>query len=174
METMTKKQLMTIYNDLNQNSRHFHTNIIHRPKAEIIGRINELKRLYPQFDADENTVCTQQYDIHLKPLIKWSGGKSDEIEMFRQYMQPIYKKMADNQITTFIEPFIGGGSLFFNINAIPSNSSSVNSILKSTITVKNVLYSNNLSQSTSSFYKKIKYIFFLFLLENAFIILCIL
>jgi len=44
---------------------------------------------------------------HLKPLVKWSGGKSDEIKFFEKYI-PKHK--------LYIEPFIGGGALFFHIN----------------------------------------------------------
>lgn len=43
-------------------------------------------------------------DDHLHPLIKWSGGKSEEIKIFEKYI-PKYE--------TYIEPFVGGGALFF-------------------------------------------------------------
>jgi hypothetical protein len=45
--------------------------------------------------------------FHLKPLIKWSGGKSDEIKMFEKYFPEKYDM--------YLEPFIGGGSVFFYI-----------------------------------------------------------
>jgi len=45
---------------------------------------------------------------HLKPLIKWSGGKSDEIKLFKDHFPENY----DN----YIEPFIGGGSVYFYLN----------------------------------------------------------
>lgn len=45
---------------------------------------------------------------YLKPLIKWSGGKSDEIKMFEKYFPVNYDK--------YIEPFIGGGSVYFYLN----------------------------------------------------------
>jgi len=45
---------------------------------------------------------------HLKPLIKWSGGKSDEIKMFEKYFP--------EQFETYIEPFVGGGSVYFYLN----------------------------------------------------------
>ena len=44
----------------------------------------------------------------INPLIKWSGGKGDEIKNFEKY----FPKDFD----TYIEPFIGGGSVFFHIN----------------------------------------------------------
>lgn len=45
---------------------------------------------------------------HLKPLVKWSGGKSDEIKQFEKYIPTDYD--------TYLEPFIGGGSLYFYLN----------------------------------------------------------
>ena len=47
----------------------------------------------------------------LKPLIKWSGGKGDEIKMFEKYFPEKYNK--------YIEPFVGGGSVFFYLG--PNN-----------------------------------------------------
>ena len=41
-------------------------------------------------------------------MIKWSGGKSDEIKMFDKYFPDTYD--------IYIEPFIGGGSVYFHIN----------------------------------------------------------
>lgn len=43
----------------------------------------------------------------LKPLIKWSGGKNDEIKSFQKYIPSNYR--------TYIEPFVGGGSLYFHL-----------------------------------------------------------
>lgn len=42
----------------------------------------------------------------LKPLVKWSGGKSDEINKFKHYIPTDYN--------IYLEPFIGGGAVFFN------------------------------------------------------------
>lgn len=43
----------------------------------------------------------------LKPLVKWSGGKSAEIKQFCHHIPSDYK--------LYIEPFVGGGALFFNL-----------------------------------------------------------
>ena len=43
----------------------------------------------------------------MKPIIKWSGGKSDEIKIFEKYFPDNYE--------TYIEPFVGGGSVYFNL-----------------------------------------------------------
>jgi DNA adenine methylase len=45
---------------------------------------------------------------HLKPIVKWSGGKSDEIKMFEHHFPEKYD--------TYIEPFVGGGSVYFYLN----------------------------------------------------------
>jgi hypothetical protein len=44
----------------------------------------------------------------LHPLCKWSGGKRDEIKLFKQYYPKDFKR--------FIEPFIGGAAVYFNLN----------------------------------------------------------
>ena len=44
----------------------------------------------------------------LKPLCKWSGGKSDEIKTFKPYFPNDYKR--------YIEPFLGGGAVYFDLN----------------------------------------------------------
>ena len=43
--------------------------------------------------------------IHLEPLIKWSGGKKDEITHILPHIP--------SEFTLYLEPFIGGGALFF-------------------------------------------------------------
>ncbi|MFW6281230.1 MAG: DNA adenine methylase [bacterium] len=44
----------------------------------------------------------------MKPIIKWSGGKSKEIKFFNSYYPENFKR--------FIEPFVGGGAVFFDLN----------------------------------------------------------
>jgi DNA adenine methylase len=58
---------------------------------------------------------------HLKPLIKWSGGKSDEIKMFEKYFPEHFNK--------YIEPFVGGGSVFFYLNPMDAVISDVHTEL---------------------------------------------
>lgn len=43
----------------------------------------------------------------MKPLYKWVGGKSQEIKLFKE----LYPKKFDR----YIEPFFGGGSVFFDL-----------------------------------------------------------
>jgi DNA adenine methylase len=44
---------------------------------------------------------------HLHPLVKWSGGKGDEIPEILKHLPPSY--------TTYLEPFVGGGALYFHL-----------------------------------------------------------
>lgn len=44
----------------------------------------------------------------MKPLIKWSGGKRDEIKLFEKYIPKNYN--------LYLEPFVGGASVFFYLS----------------------------------------------------------
>lgn len=50
----------------------------------------------------------QNKDTSLSPIIKWSGGKKDEIKKFIDYIPKTYD--------TYLEPFIGGGAVYFHLN----------------------------------------------------------
>jgi DNA adenine methylase len=43
----------------------------------------------------------------LKPIVKWSGGKSDELSKFQEHIPTDYD--------TYLEPFMGGGALYFHL-----------------------------------------------------------
>ena len=47
-------------------------------------------------------------DIEVKPVLKWVGGKRELIPDIREY----YKNLNPNK---YIEPFFGGGSVYFDI-----------------------------------------------------------
>jgi len=65
-----------------------------KSKAELVNLIQETKSSSSQ--------------LHLKPIVKWSGGKMDEIKMFEKYIP--------SDFTTYLEPFVGGGSVYFYLN----------------------------------------------------------
>lgn len=44
----------------------------------------------------------------MKPIIKWAGGKEKEL--------PYIKENLPSNIKRYIEPFIGGGAVYFNLN----------------------------------------------------------
>jgi len=45
---------------------------------------------------------------NLKPLFKYAGGKFDEIKYFEKYIP--------TDFDTYIEPFVGGGGVYFYLN----------------------------------------------------------
>ena len=47
-----------------------------------------------------------------KPFLKWAGGKGQLLNKFDE-LYP--QELIDGQIETYIEPFIGGGAVFFDI-----------------------------------------------------------
>ena len=85
-----------------------------------IDALSEYKKIYDknliyaskEDDKMRNIIITNKSNEikHLKPLIKWSGGKSDEIKMFEKYFPEHY--------ATYVEPFVGGGSVYFYLNPV--------------------------------------------------------
>lgn len=59
------------------------------------------KSIYNKHNENINSCIT------LKPMLKWSGGKAEEIKEFIKYIP--------NDINIYLEPFIGGGALYFNL-----------------------------------------------------------
>jgi DNA adenine methylase len=71
------------------------------------------KKLIP--NTTENTVnimaSTQDKKSKrksLNPIIKWSGGKKDELKNILPHLPSSY--------STYLEPFIGGGAVYFHLN----------------------------------------------------------
>jgi len=50
----------------------------------------------------------------MKPLLKYRGGKSRELSEFRRFIPKEFDK--------YLEPFLGGGAVFFDIAAPKSRS----------------------------------------------------
>ena len=78
-----------------------------KKKSELIELINTYIN-----ECDEEPIISTEHNnqpiTKLKPLIKWSGGKGDEIKQFEKYIPSNYN--------TYIEPFIGGGALYFYLS----------------------------------------------------------
>ena len=45
-----------------------------------------------------------------KPFLKWAGGKGQLLDKFSK-LYP--EELANGKIETYIEPFVGGGAVFF-------------------------------------------------------------
>jgi len=71
------------------------------------------------------------YDNKIKPMIKWTGGKSQELDIIKKYM-------PDN-FNNYYEPFVGGGAVWFAINP-----------------TKHGLYVNDYSEELINFYNLVK------------------
>jgi len=57
-------------------------------------------------------ISTTEKTITAKPFLKWAGGKTqllDEIE------RRLPREISTGRITTYVEPFVGGGAVFFHI-----------------------------------------------------------
>ena len=50
--------------------------------------------------------------VKAKPFLKWAGGKSQLLSTFEKYF-PI--ELKEGKIEKYVEPFIGGGAVFFYI-----------------------------------------------------------
>ena len=50
---------------------------------------------------------TEKQNIITKPFIKWAGGKTQLLSELLKYVPQQYNK--------YIEPFVGGGALFFKL-----------------------------------------------------------
>lgn len=47
-----------------------------------------------------------------KPFLKWAGGKSQLISQFDEYFPD---ELKQGKIDNYIEPFVGGGAVFFHV-----------------------------------------------------------
>ena len=67
----------------------------------------------------------------VKPFVKWAGGKRQLLEEIRKHLP--------NRITTYYEPFLGGGALLFDLQP---NRFVVNDINSEMINVYQVIKTN--------------------------------
>ena len=74
------------------------------------------QRKTPCKDTEEKTKEKTKENIkknnNLKPIFKWSGGKYDELKYILPHIPINY--------SIYLEPFVGGGAVFFHLN--PQNS----------------------------------------------------
>jgi len=71
------------------------------------------------------------YNERIKPLIKWTGGKSQELPIIREYLPKEFKN--------YYEPFIGGGAVWLSVDV-----------------TQHKLYINDFSEDLFLFYKSIQ------------------
>ncbi len=51
-------------------------------------------------------------DVRAKPFLKWAGGKTQLLKQIATYLP---QELISRQISRYVEPFIGGGAVFFYI-----------------------------------------------------------
>lgn len=109
--TLNKKLIRGNENVIIQTQSNMNT----EPKFEEM-KVSELKK-YCKENGIKGVSGLKKQDIisiindgnlSLSPIIKWSGGKKDEIKKFIDYIPKTYD--------TYLEPFIGGGAVYFHIN----------------------------------------------------------
>jgi len=69
---------------------------------------DKLKEIVSKLVDEKLGIVPSKVRISLKPLVKWSGGKKDEIKKIMPHIPTDYQ--------TYIEPFVGGGALYFHLN----------------------------------------------------------
>ncbi|SHF45449.1 DNA adenine methylase [Caloramator proteoclasticus] len=53
-------------------------------------------------------------ELNARPFLKWAGGKSQLLEQFTKYYP---KNLFGGKIKKYIEPFLGGGAVFFYLQS---------------------------------------------------------
>jgi len=51
--------------------------------------------------------------VKAKPFLKWASGKNQLLSQFENYYPT---QLKDGKIKKYIEPFLGGGAVFFEIS----------------------------------------------------------
>jgi len=56
-------------------------------------------------------ICNSYNSVNvIKPILKWAGGKGQLLEQIAKHLP---QELIEGKIDCYIEPFIGGGAVFF-------------------------------------------------------------
>jgi DNA adenine methylase len=56
-------------------------------------------------------ICNSSNSVNvIKPILKWAGGKGQLLQQIAKYLP---QELIEGKIDCYIEPFIGGGAVFF-------------------------------------------------------------
>ncbi len=70
-----------------------------------MNRMNQIEKSIPKTAGESE-------NEKAKPFLKWAGGKSQLINVFRDFYPA---ELKNGQIKNYYEPFIGGGAAFFDV-----------------------------------------------------------
>jgi len=74
---------------------------------------------------------------HARPFLKWAGGKTQLLGQLSQRLPP---EIKSGEITSYVEPFVGGGSVFFSlIQKFPFRSSHIFDLNEELILIYHVI-----------------------------------
>lgn len=66
-------------------------------------------------ETNEKKYCKVEEDMtikDIKPVLKWAGGKAKLVPIFEERYP---NELLDGNITTYVEPFVGGGAVLFSM-----------------------------------------------------------
>lgn len=56
-------------------------------------------------------ISSERDNPHARPFVKWVGGKGQLVNTIDSFLP---QELKDGRISTYVEPFVGGGALFFH------------------------------------------------------------
>lgn len=109
--------------------------------------------------APNSIICNSSSSVNvIKPILKWAGGKGQLLEQIAKYLP---QQLIEGKIDCYIEPFIGGGAVFFWI----AQNFNIKEFYLSDINQELILLYKTIQKDVSSLVEELKRI------ENEYLIL---
>ena len=109
--------------------------------------------------APNSIICNSSNSVNIvKPILKWAGGKGQLLEQIAKHLP---QELIEDKIDCYIEPFIGGGAVFFWI----AQNFNIKEFYLSDINQELILLYKTIQKDVSSLVEELKKI------ENEYLIL---
>ena len=109
--------------------------------------------------APNSIICNSSNSVNIvKPILKWAGGKGQLLEQIAKHLP---QELIEDKIDCYIEPFIGGGAVFFWI----AQNFNIKEFYLSDINPELILLYKTIQKDVSSLVEELKKI------ENEYLIL---
>jgi DNA adenine methylase len=109
--------------------------------------------------APNSIICNSSNSVNIvKPILKWAGGKGQLLEQIAKHLP---QELIEGKIDFYIEPFIGGGAVFFWI----AQNFNIKEFYLSDINQELILLYKTIQKDVSSLVEELKKI------ENEYLIL---